>query len=61
VPLIVSGDRLWTATFDALVALDRASGREVQRVDAGAEVATLAARGPDVIAVRADGNVVAAG
>lgn len=60
VPLIVSGERLWTATFEALVALDRASGREVERTDVGVEVATLAAADGAAFAVTVEGAVVSA-
>ena len=40
-PLVVTGDQVWTATFDELVGLDVATGTLVTRVGAGTEIATV--------------------
>jgi outer membrane protein assembly factor BamB len=57
-PLVVIGDRVWTATFDAVVALDLDSGAIVQRHDVEAEIVTVVARDGAVLAVTADARIV---
>jgi outer membrane protein assembly factor BamB len=57
-PLIVGHDRLWTTTFDGVVAIDSATGTVVQRHDVGTEVATVVAVDGSVVAVTADARVV---
>jgi outer membrane protein assembly factor BamB len=58
-PLVVLGDRVWTAEFDGIVALDADTGTVVQRHDVGAEVATVVARGDRAVVVTVDGSAVA--
>jgi hypothetical protein len=55
---VVIGDRVWTATFDAVVALDLDSGAIVQRHDVEAEIVTVVARDGAVLAVTADARIV---
>jgi len=57
-PLVVAGDRVWTTTFDAVVALDLATGEVAQRHDVGTEVATVVALDGRAVAVTADAQVV---
>jgi outer membrane protein assembly factor BamB len=59
-PLVVAGDRVWTAGFDTLVALDAATGAVVTETAAGAEVATVVVRGTEVVGVTVDAQLVAA-
>jgi outer membrane protein assembly factor BamB len=60
-PLVMLRDRVWTAAFDAVVALDVDTGAVVQRHDVGAEVATVVALDDlAVAAVTVDGRVVPA-
>ena len=54
VPLVVIGDRVWTATFDAMIALDRVTGAVVHREAAGTEVATVVALDGRAAAVTVD-------
>jgi outer membrane protein assembly factor BamB/predicted MPP superfamily phosphohydrolase len=58
VPLVVIGDRAWTTTFDAVIALDLDTGAVVQQHAIGTEVATLVALDVGVSAVTADARVV---
>jgi outer membrane protein assembly factor BamB len=53
VPLLVLGDRVWTAEFDAVVALDVETGAVVHREGVGAEVATIVALEDRAVAVPA--------
>jgi outer membrane protein assembly factor BamB len=53
-PLLVLGDRVWTAEFDAVVAFDRETGAVVHREEAGAEVATIVALDDRAVAVLAE-------
>ena len=57
-PLLVDGDRVWTTTFDGVVALDSTTGAVVQRHDVGTEVATVVAVDGGVAGVTADARVV---
>jgi outer membrane protein assembly factor BamB len=57
-PLVVIADRLWTTLFDAVVALDLATGTVVQRRDVGSEIATLVPIDGAIAAVTADARVV---
>jgi outer membrane protein assembly factor BamB len=58
VPLVVAGDSVWTATFDELVGLALDTGEVVERVVAGAEIATVVAHGDAAFAVTVDGQAV---
>jgi hypothetical protein len=49
---------VWTTTFDAVVALDLATGEVAQRHDVGTEVATVVALDGRAVAVTADAQVV---
>ncbi len=57
-PLIIVGDRVWTLTFDELVAVDLVSGDVVSRANADTELATVVADGDGVLAITVDGTVV---
>ena len=52
------GDRVWTATFDAMIALDRVTGAVVHREAVGTEVATVVALDGRAAAVTVDARVV---
>jgi outer membrane protein assembly factor BamB len=55
-PLVVAGDAVWSATFDELVGLAFGTGEVVARLAAGAEIATVIARGEAAVAVTVDGR-----
>jgi len=52
-PLLALGQRVWTAEFDAVVALDVETGAVVHREEVGAEVATIVALDDRAVAVPA--------
>jgi outer membrane protein assembly factor BamB/predicted MPP superfamily phosphohydrolase len=52
-PLILLGDCVWTAEFDAVIALDVDTGAVVHRDEIGAEVATIVAIDDRAVAVAA--------
>jgi outer membrane protein assembly factor BamB len=58
VPLVITADAVWTASFDALVGIDLASGEIINRTEAGGEVATVVADGDEALAVTVDARVV---
>ncbi|HEY8216993.1 MAG TPA: PQQ-binding-like beta-propeller repeat protein [Acidimicrobiia bacterium] len=57
-PLVVVGDRVWTATFDELVGLDLGSGGVAVTAPVGGEVATVLADGDGALAVTVAGDIV---
>jgi outer membrane protein assembly factor BamB/predicted MPP superfamily phosphohydrolase len=58
VPLVVVGNEVWTAEFDAVVALDCDTGAVAHRHEVGAEIVTITALEDRALAVTADAQVV---
>jgi outer membrane protein assembly factor BamB len=57
-PLVVSGDHLWTSTFDELVGIDLVRGEVASTTAADAELATVVSHGGAVVGVTVDGRLV---
>jgi outer membrane protein assembly factor BamB len=57
-PLVISGELVWTATHDALVAIDAETGNLVSRTPAGDEVASVVATDDAALAVTVRATVV---